>query len=86
MGGPVTVEVLICVVFSIFLPHSLMFKYHFWSYEKWSKICKCVRICVDKSNNFYAINYIGHTLKFVLNPRWDILYQNYKKERKCADR
>jgi len=36
-------------------------------------------------HNFYTINCIGHTMKFVLNPRY-ILYQDYKKEKKCAVR
>jgi len=47
---------------------------------------KCVRICVGETYNFYTIKYIGHTMKFVLNIRYDILYQDYKKERKSADK
>jgi hypothetical protein len=64
-----------------------MSKYNFWSYEKQCrKNGKCVRICVGRTNNFYTINFIGPTFKIILNPKRDFLYQDYKKERKCADK
>jgi hypothetical protein len=64
-----------------------MSKYHFWSYEKQChKNGKLVRIYFGKTNNFYTINFFSLTFKFTPKQKWDFLHQDYKIERKCADK